>query len=54
VLDGSRLRGRRRGKYLTRLPQADYNPEAAERGIVYIDEIDKIARRATTPASRAT
>ena len=36
---------------LTRLLQAaDYNVEAAERGIVFIDELDKIARKTDNPS----
>ncbi len=36
---------------LTRLLQAaDYNVEAAERGIIFIDELDKIARKSDNPS----
>jgi len=32
------------------LQAADYNVEAAERGIIYIDELDKISRRSANPS----
>ena len=36
---------------LVRLLQAaDYDPKAAERGIIYIDEIDKISRKSESPS----
>jgi ATP-dependent Clp protease ATP-binding subunit ClpX len=36
---------------LVRLLQAaDYNPQAAEQGIIYIDEIDKITRKSSNPS----
>jgi ATP-dependent Clp protease ATP-binding subunit ClpX len=35
---------------VTLLQNADYNVERAERGIIYIDEIDKVARKADSPS----
>ena len=49
--DRGRLRGEDIESILTRLLQAaDYDVEAAQRGIVFIDEIDKIARKSDNPS----
>ena len=49
--DRGRVCGRRRGKHSVQLLQnADYDLEAARKGIIYIDEIDKISRKADGPS----
>jgi len=45
VADGGRLCGRGRREHLAPLDPADFDIARAERGIIYIDEIDKITRK---------
>ena len=48
------LCGRRRGEHPPATgPGADFDIELAERGIIYIDEMDKIARKSENPPSPA-
>ena len=36
--------------FLKLIQAADYDVEKAERGIIYIDEIDKVARKSENPS----